>query len=116
MNNEWLQSLKAGDEVAVVSGYHTTVIDFHTIDRTTATQIIINGSRYSRKEGEERGTSWRYRRVLRQATPQLKQEVADEREIKLLRSKAMDATSRLKIPEDRATLEQLIQALKPFVS
>lgn len=45
---EWLDGLKAGDKVAVE---HYSSVGIATVDRTTATQIVVRGGRYRRHDG-----------------------------------------------------------------
>lgn len=55
----WLASLNAGDAVAVAPGYRSRFADrpwLARVERTTRTQIIVGGARYSRATGVEIGT------------------------------------------------------------
>lgn len=54
-NQDWLNSLKAGDEVMIPSRYSAPSIV--KVDRVTATQIIVGGSRYRRNSGYRVGNS-----------------------------------------------------------
>lgn len=52
--SDWLSNLDVGDEVELRSGFrgNTTTA---TVERVTATQIIVNGARFDRKSGRLRG-------------------------------------------------------------
>lgn len=59
-DKEWLESLKAGDEVAVwssrIGGNHYSI---HVVDRITKTLIILkSGNRYRRRDGYRPGDEW----------------------------------------------------------
>lgn len=57
---EWLDSLKAGDEVLYSAGWGT-VQCIETVERTTATQIILGRAKFRRKDGGRvGGASHRY--------------------------------------------------------
>lgn len=57
--SDWLQNLKAGDEVIVRRGLGHTRNYISTIDKVTPTQIVIGESRYNRTTGRRRGdTGW----------------------------------------------------------
>lgn len=70
MNSEydnWLAGLKIGDKVAILRGFRLetedekTVVDRATIERFTATQLVVTGeygatTRFSRNDGFERGS------------------------------------------------------------
>lgn len=86
MNNEWLQNLKAGDEVIQKDNYNRTVL---TVSRTTKTQIIVTNShgcddRFNKSDGYLRGDrSWSYHYLV-EATPELLLEVRNENRVATL--------------------------------
>lgn len=47
-DDEWAKSLKPGDEIAV-GNYHRK--DIRTVDRVTATQVVVGDARFRRKDG-----------------------------------------------------------------
>lgn len=55
MSKEWFASLKVGDEVAQNAGFNGYRIV--KVDRTTATQVIVGASRYSKRNGYVIGSS-----------------------------------------------------------
>jgi len=57
----WLESLKAGDVVGC-SGAFSGIPMARAIDRVTATQIIIGGTRYAKKDGYAIGSYSRFSR------------------------------------------------------
>lgn len=58
MADEWLDNLKAGDEVITCSGYYGKSVS--KVQRTTATQIVTEkGGKYWKKNGKRVGdTDW----------------------------------------------------------
>jgi hypothetical protein len=79
---DWLKNLKAGDEVAVFNGYPWNIPTIETVDRTTATLIVVGGARFRRRDGCAPGDSWSRNRI-RQPT----QEHRDLAENHVLRQK-----------------------------
>lgn len=78
-DNKWLESLKVGDEVAIVSsGGWSRMYRFARVERLTNTQIIVAGTRFKRRNGEEVGHGYRGD-SLEEATAELKAEVEAER-------------------------------------
>lgn len=87
-NQEWLDSLKPGDEVAIQHVGFDTWYEFgRVVDRRTPTLIIVGGLRANNK-GKEIGTS--RPRYLVEPTDELKREAEEKRErralIQLLRA------------------------------
>jgi hypothetical protein len=69
MNNDWLQNLKAGDEVLTTS-YSGRRNYVRTIDRMTPSLIVIGGDRYQRRTGRSIGDSRSiYRSRILEASP-----------------------------------------------
>lgn len=64
---EWLEALKPGDEVFVEDS-------LRRVDRLTATQIIIGGSRFSRSTGRRIGSSGWRSTCLCEPTPERRRE------------------------------------------
>lgn len=50
-DREWTMSLKAGDVVAIYGGDRHGEATIATIERTTRTQIIVDGARFNRDGG-----------------------------------------------------------------
>lgn len=50
MTSDWLQSLKAGDEVIV---YSLSSKNIATVRKVTATQIVLDKARYRKSDGRE---------------------------------------------------------------
>lgn len=50
-DREWLDSLKAGDEVMVRYGFTGGVLKREVVERTTRTMIVVGRFRYRRKDG-----------------------------------------------------------------
>jgi hypothetical protein len=50
-DKEWLANLKAGDEVAVRTGYGYPVYEVSEVDRVTPTQIVVGHWRYRKSDG-----------------------------------------------------------------
>lgn len=76
---EWLEGLKAGDEVVVSHGYHS-VGRLEKVERVTATQIVISDSlRFRRDGGRKVGGSESYTRTaIEEATPEARAEIRRE--------------------------------------
>lgn len=73
-NREWLDSLKVGDEVAILyGGWGGNNYWFLPIGHATPTQIHVNGNKYRRSDGRRMGE--RYGSSIEPATPELKAEV-----------------------------------------
>jgi len=62
MNNDkqWLNELKAGDDVLIRGSRELSAQRIAKVDRTTATQVIVGNARYRRKDGFQMGleNSW----------------------------------------------------------
>ena len=54
---DWIKDLKAGDKVFVTRGSHIRLV---TVDRVTATQIVIGGERFRKSDGYRMGDSNTY--------------------------------------------------------
>lgn len=54
---DWLKTLKAGDEVIVSGGGVGSTRYIRTVDRATATQIVVEGRKYNRARGKRVGSS-----------------------------------------------------------
>lgn len=78
MEDTWLQNLKAGDPVIVRHSGIGRTADIEAVERTTATQIIVRGRKYSRDRGSEMGRSskWSWSR-LAEATSEAVSEIRD---------------------------------------
>jgi hypothetical protein len=113
VNNEWLQSLKAGDKVLVSSYGGEEVV---TITRVTATQLIIARGlaeyRYRKADGRRVGDDVWHPSRLFQATPEKIAAIMDARKRAALRHRLND---RLAKPDDipTADLEAAWELLKP---
>lgn len=70
MSTAWLANLEAGSKVAIKRGFggeHSIC----TVDRVTATQVVVNGIRYNRTNGYQIGSHSSYLRPrIEEATPQ----------------------------------------------
>jgi hypothetical protein len=66
--SEWTDALKAGDRVIVASGYYGESLA--TVDRVTATQVVVGNSKYRKCNGYlVGGDSWSRHRID-EATPE----------------------------------------------
>lgn len=79
-DKEWLAGLKAGDEVAVFSGYVHRYPRVARVDRVTATLVMVDGGRYRKSDGWAPGNGW-----SRSYITELTQEHRDQVEEKTLR-------------------------------
>jgi hypothetical protein len=59
----WLDSLKAGDEVAVRNGYGPDNVRICKVDRTTPTLILVGPTKYRRKDGYVMGRQGLFSRL-----------------------------------------------------
>lgn len=67
--SDWLQNLKAGDEVIVPGTLNfRSILTRRLVDRATPTQIIIGESRYLRRTGTKLGSSGYDRQWLHEPT------------------------------------------------
>jgi hypothetical protein len=57
MDKDWLQELKPGDEVAVDHGRRRIIEE---VERVTATQIVVGGTRFNRQTGDAIGVKGRW--------------------------------------------------------
>lgn len=72
--NDWLQLLKPGDTVIISSNglYGQNV---RKVEKITATQIVVGGTRYNRKTGHQCGKYSFDSSSLRKATPEVIEEI-----------------------------------------
>lgn len=69
---EWLDSLKVGDEVAIIGGMYTEVA---TVTRATPTQVGVGHRKFWRKDGRAVGSSRGWRSMwLREVTDKIRDE------------------------------------------
>jgi hypothetical protein len=69
-DKEWLASLKEGDEVIVAGAQNGMSVS--SVQKLTATQLVVRGTRYNRKDGWERGGGGSFsRRWLRKPSPEV---------------------------------------------
>lgn len=96
VNQEWLQSLKVGDEVAVYhSGSFYGRYEFAKIARASAKFFTVGATRYRREDGREAGN--RYRSILEEPTAQLKAQEAEKNRRRVL-VRALDDTNWERLP------------------
>jgi hypothetical protein len=106
--NDWLQTLKAGDQVIVRrSGYRS--IDH--ITAVTPTQVVIRSTRYNKSDGRERGQDY-YGSTLQPADADALAEMADEKRRNVLLNGLREQFGSLRV-RDTATLESLWKILAP---
>jgi hypothetical protein len=109
-NDEWLKELKVGDEVAVWhSSFGSGHYDFAKIEKIHKTHFVIGSTKYRRDSGRHAGESW-HPAWLRQATPELRQEIVAARRLNFLCSKLAETNWR-KLPTE--TLEAIYNILNP---
>lgn len=114
-DKEWIQSLKAGDEVFIYRTGMGQKYEQAKVSRITKTQIIIDFGRYDKRFKRDTGklvggSAW-YSEYVTKPTDELWEKIA----VMGLMSKVNAIRGQLKTPTDRATLEALISALAPFV-
>jgi hypothetical protein len=107
-DSTWLESLKPGDEVVCVSlfGYAMSILP---VERVTATQIVVGGDRYRRKDGEKTGADQWNRAYLRQPDDATRQRIRKSDLSNRLQRKAwgalpletMEAVAALVWPSDK---------------
>ena len=83
MKDDWLKSLKVGDEVLVSQGYHGESI--RKIDRVTPTQFVIGNLRFNAKDGWGRGDYGWYRPMISEPTKEARDRIARKQAIEHLR-------------------------------
>jgi predicted RNA-binding protein with PUA-like domain len=114
-NEEWLQQLKAGDEVFIFHSGYNQNYEKAQVAKVTKTHIVIDhgsySSRFKRDTGRVvGGSAWHTKKIVKPA-PNIREKI----ELDILTSKARSLVVNLKLPTDRATLEALISTLAPFV-
>jgi|GEM_PF-978501 len=62
----WLKNVRSGQPIILDDEQGRRIA---TVERTTATQIIVNGHRFRREDGFRKGDVWA-RAMLREATPE----------------------------------------------
>lgn len=72
---DWLETIKAGDEVIVVNNYHQSVV---RVDRTTPTQLVIGSIKYNRRTGRRVGADIWNTDSLSEATPEVVTKVREQ--------------------------------------
>lgn len=113
--SEWLQNLKAGDEVVLFAGGYRSHRRIATLDRTTKTQIIVGSQKYSRSHGLLiGGGSWNTH-SLRKPTDEIRANILEE----MRREDAISIISRAKLDNYNTlrdmpldNLEALAEAVK----
>jgi hypothetical protein len=100
----WLDSLKVGDEVIVPYGWNESRCE--RITKSTATQIHIGTTKYSRRSGRQIGTDTYSRAFIRQATPEMIAKVKEQ----IMRSKIQNIKFE-KLPID--IIRQVLALLEP---
>jgi hypothetical protein len=108
--SEWLAQLKAGDEVIIHTWRNA---DIHTVAKTTKTQITANGTRFNR-HGRQIGSHSYWSQWLQQPTPEKREKVIVESELRSLTSRVRSLKENIKIPRDKDGLNKFIEALTPF--
>lgn len=105
---QWLQELNVGDKVAV--GSFGSTPSTGTVDKITATQIIVGPTRYSRKDGYQIGVKGYRRPHLMQLTEQLADQIRRERAVGYIQTYA----GRTLLKADIATdlLEQIVTEMR----
>ena len=116
MNNEWLNNLKVGDTVFISQSYGVAPRQA-TVSRLTKAHIFVKvlmGSYeedFWRKDGYMvGGNAWNHNCLI-QNTEETRERVLIEK----LKNKVNSMRNKLPTPNDKDTLIQLIEALKPFV-
>lgn len=77
MVNEWLANLKAGDEVAIDSGFNG--YELLKVDRLTSTQILCGTRRFRRDSGRMVGGSGYSVPYLKEVTPSVRERIERNR-------------------------------------
>lgn len=103
-HEEWLQGLKAGDEVIVSSGFAYRDVQLETVERVTPAQILVGNQRFHRKNGQLVGAASYHITEILQPTDKLLAAVRRKRAIF-----AIEAAMR---QSDKRTLEALEAAAK----
>lgn len=73
--DEWLEKLKVGDVVVIGDTYYPYSMSITKVERLTATQVIVGGSKYCRSNGSAIGGSIWTRNGMYEATPELVRKV-----------------------------------------
>lgn len=79
MNNEWIKNLKAGDMVIISNRYGQSL---RKVDKITPAGFVRVNSFLFNQDGRERGGNTWERSYLREATPELIQELREKETIK----------------------------------
>ena len=111
MNDEWIENLKAGDEVFISRGSWGLNWERRKVERITKSQIIVAGQRFNKKWNSVVGGGPWSTTYLVQVTPESKAQYREE----LLKRKAKDFKSRIVIPDDEDGLIKFISFARQFV-
>ena len=76
---EWLNNLKSGDKVIRRSTGLGAVDEIVTVNRVTATQIIVGSERYRKVNGRRMGKSTWYSCWIKEATPEQVESITNQR-------------------------------------
>lgn len=113
--HDWIQSLKAGDEV-FITGHYSAPDSPARISRVSPSRVFILVNEryeqaYHKKNGRSVGSdAWHFSNIVEST-----EERRERWSVYKLRLTATDMIKRIEIPKDRVTIECLIGALKPFV-
>lgn len=95
MNEKWLATAKAGDEVYVCQGGGwSRHMELRTVERVTETQVIVAGTKYRRRDGRVVGDTRWSSRYLVEPTPELRADISEERRRQELLARIRDVTWR----------------------
>jgi hypothetical protein len=80
--NDWAQSLKPGDHIAMRRGYGYATYQLLTVDRVTASQVVCGGYRFRKDTLRLVGGSSRYDSVYMLPATQEVRDAAEARELR----------------------------------
>jgi len=107
-SNEWLQSLKVGDEVYLPAAYGRGG-EIYAITRVTQSQICIGGYKFWKKNGRSIGTDSWCSRSIRPVTIEMLEE------IEALIRRIECAVNQANWPKNKGKLEEVIKAISPYL-
>lgn len=74
--NEWLKSLKVGDEVAVNQGFERFVLArVEKVTKAHGGTVFVGNRRYDTIGGRERGNDGFYHRNIVEVTPEIREQI-----------------------------------------
>ncbi|CAB4130433.1 hypothetical protein UFOVP119_57 [uncultured Caudovirales phage] len=107
IDRQWLQELKAGDQVCVNSGFGSEAYQTLTVTKITATQIVCdNYLRYAKKDGYALGSRGYSRSHIEQVTDRVRAAILRSRLMFMMQRGRLDSLNLQDLQTVKAIFEQ----------